>query len=366
MKSVSIKYDCKFFKGDLPCLPNKLRDKVCADCDEYIPVDKKILIIKLGAIGDVIRTTPLLHKFKSLYTNSKITWISNSPDILPAGLIDEIRAFDAASRLIVEGSSFDIAVNLDKDKEACILLKAANAVEKYGYSWSDDGHIIGLNEAANNKILTGIFDSYSKANVKSYQREIFEICGFEFNNEPNILDVNKEYSEKWQLIKEKAGLKKIIGLNTGCGKRWPTRLWKPEYWKSLISMLNNDGFFPIVLGGSDEDEVNRQYSAATGVYYPGTYSLQEFIAIVDKCDVVITAVSMAMHIASGLGKPIVLFNNIFNRNEFELYGKGEILEPPSGCDCYYGSKCKRDINCMSEIKPDAVITSVRKLNSKIN
>ena len=41
------------------------------DCSYYDPVDKKILIIKLGAIGDVIRTTPLLHKLKATYPHKK-------------------------------------------------------------------------------------------------------------------------------------------------------------------------------------------------------------------------------------------------------------------------------------------------------
>jgi ADP-heptose:LPS heptosyltransferase len=354
-----LKYDCLYFKGDMPCVPNKLRDKVCFDCDEYTPIDKRILIIKLGAIGDVIRTTPLLQKYRSIYPNCRITWVTNSPDILPKGMINEIRKFDASSYALIRNLDFDIAVNLDKDKEACVLLKESNAPEKYGYSWSDDNHIAGLNAAADNKILTGLFDNYSKLNTKSYQQEIFEICGFEFNNEPNFLDVSPVYSNKWESIKELAKGRKIIGLNTGCGGRWPTRLWKTEYWQSLINSLNSEGYFPIVLGGVDEDPVNKFYAETTGVYYPGTYSLQEFIAIVDKCDVIVTAVSMAMHIASGLGKPIVLFNNIFNKNEFELYGRGEIIEPPSGCDCYYGSTCTRDIHCMTEVTPPAVLSSVK-------
>lgn len=355
-----LKYDCIYFKGEMPCVPNKLRDKVCFDCNEYTPIEKKILIIKLGAIGDVIRTTPLLIKLRSLYPNSRITWITNSPDILPKGIINEIRKLDTSAYLAVKNIHYDIAINLDKDKEACSLIKECSADSKFGYSWSDDGHITGLSQAADNKILTGLFDNYSKQNTKSYQQEIFEICGFDFNNEPNLLDVNKVYSEKWNSIKSLAGGRKIIGLNTGCGFRWPTRLWETENWKQLIGLLSSENYFPMVLGGVDEDLTNKMYAEATGVYYPGTYSLQEFIAIVDKCDAVVTAVSMAMHIASGLGKPIILFNNIFNKNEFELYGKGEIIEPTSGCDCYYGSVCTREIHCMREILPEVVFNSVKK------
>jgi heptosyltransferase-2 len=68
-----------------------------------------------------------------------------------------------------------------------------------------------------------------------------------------------------------------------------------------------------------------------------------------------------MHIAIALGKPLVLFNNIFNKHEFELYGKGKIIEPVSGCDCYYGSVCKRERYCMYDISPDCVLDTIVKV-----
>ena len=225
---------------------------------------------------------------------------------------------------------FDVAINLDKDKEACVLLNKVSAIEKFGFSWSEDGHITGLSEAAQNKILTGLFDELSKSNKKSYQEEIFEICGFKFNGEPNILNVDKAYASKWSSAFGKGNKGSMIGLNTGCGKRWPTRMWPEENWISLIYELQKSGFTPVLLGGEDEHEANSKYSKITGAIYPGYFSLKEFIAIVNECDIIVTAVSMAMHIASGLGKPLILFNNIFNKYEFELYGKGTIIEPRIG------------------------------------
>ena len=57
--------DCRHFRGDLPCRPNKTDDYVCDGCPVYAPVTQRILIIKLGAIGDVIRTTPLLRRLRA-------------------------------------------------------------------------------------------------------------------------------------------------------------------------------------------------------------------------------------------------------------------------------------------------------------
>jgi heptosyltransferase-2 len=54
--------DCLHFRGDIPCRPNKEQGYHCNGCPVHTPVEKRILIIKLGAIGDVIRTTSSLSR----------------------------------------------------------------------------------------------------------------------------------------------------------------------------------------------------------------------------------------------------------------------------------------------------------------
>ena len=73
----------------------------------------------------------------------------------------------------------------------------------------------------------------------------------------------------------------------------------------------------------------------------------------------VTAVTMAMHIATGLRKKLVVFNNIFNKHEFELYGRGAILEPEFDCPCYYSPVCPN--NCMQYLRVDAVFDQIREL-----
>jgi heptosyltransferase-2 len=357
----SVKFDCRHFRGDIPCKPNKLRGKRCS-CDEYVQVSHRILIVKLGALGDVIRSTSLLVKYRKLYPNAHITWITHSPDILPHdGSIDVIAGFEYKNIFPLFSQEFDIAINLDKDKEACTLLSFVKAKKKYGYIIKD-GHLAGCNDAADRKIITGLFDEDSKKNMLSYPQEIFDICELKFEMEEPLLNVNKQLVEKWRLLKQKAAGKKIIGLNTGCGPRWLTRLWPDNYWIELIGKLEKAGYYPMVLGGPDEDGKNKMFVEKTSAYYPGTFSLEEFIAITANCDVVVSAVSMMMHIAIGLKRPLVLFNNIFNKHEFEMYGRGIIVEPTSGCDDFYGNTCTREKCCMNDLPVDTVFEAVKKLS----
>jgi heptosyltransferase-2 len=74
------KFDCFYFKGYKPCLPKK----ICDNCDEYKPYSKKIVIVKLGALGDVLRTTPILFALERKHPNAHITWVTkkNAKDML--------------------------------------------------------------------------------------------------------------------------------------------------------------------------------------------------------------------------------------------------------------------------------------------
>ncbi|MBK7554479.1 MAG: glycosyltransferase family 9 protein [Flavobacteriales bacterium] len=359
----TIKYDCRHFQGHIPCKPNKLRGKVCGSCDEYVRTSKRILFIKLGAIGDVIRTTPLVTRFRSEYPDCRISWITHSPAILPKSAVDDIWRLDTEAILKAESLPWDIAINLDKDVEACALLARTNAKEKFGFTLRD-GHIDAATPAAEHKLVTGLFDGLSKTNTKNYLEEIFEVCHLDFRGEDYLLDADPKLLAKWKHLRGEANGKPVIGLNTGCGERWRTRLWPEENWVALIEGLQQAGFYPMVLGGPDEHGLNTRYQERTGCAYPGHHSLQDFIAISAQCDAIVTQVSMMMHIAIGLKKPMVLFNNIFNRHEFELYGRGVIVEPTTGCDCYYGNTCTRSRGCMHDIAVEPVLAHITKLAGK--
>ena len=403
MQKEDVKYDCSHFEGHIPCNPNKEFDVQCDNCSHYtqdissiihldtkklllqeiikicnfsnqnleeeIPKTQtqstKILFIKLGAIGDVIRTTPLLEKYKKEYNNCHFSWITHSPEVLPNNEIDTIYKWDEPSIQFLSNQEFDIAINLDKDKEACILLSLINAKEKFGFLWKD-GHINTATDKSEHKLMTGIFDHISKKNTKNYLEEIFEICHFDFSGEEYKINLNQNLSDKWKdKLVTMTNNKTIIGLNTGCGNRWKTRNWPKEYWIELINILENKGYFCLLMGGPDEDEINRYYEKETNATYLGTFSIEEFIAITNTTDIIVSPVSMMMHICIALKKQLMLFHNIFNVHEFELYGRGRIIEPTGGCDCYFGNACRREKSCMYDISVRNVLSNIAILNERI-
>ena len=361
MKISDIKIDCRYFKGHIPCKPSKnfgvhCVDEKGSDCKYYESVKEKILIIKLGAVGDVIRTTPLLKAIKSSYPRAKIFWLTHTPEVVPDS-VDEVLKFNQEGISYLESVNFNIIYNLDKDKEACALTNKLNSKSKKGFILKE-GVPFPADKFAEQKYFTGLFDDVNKANKKNYLEEIFEICGYKFAGQKYILSSFEEFSDSWNLKKSK----KIIGLNTGCGGRWTSRLWADENWIDLATSLIEKNYEVIFLGGFQEHERNKMFSEKTGGKYLGHFQLEKFINLVNQCDLVVTGVTMAMHITIGLNKRIVLFNNIFNPNEFELFGLGEIVQPEKECKCFFRGTCiNPDYKCMDYLKTETVLKTIDRL-----
>ncbi|HWP83431.1 MAG TPA: glycosyltransferase family 9 protein [Bacteroidota bacterium] len=358
---IPLKTDCRHFRGDVPCQPHKEHgvhcvDEAGVDCKFYDPTDKRVLVIKLGAIGDVIRTTPLIQRIKQDFPRSRVFWITHTPEVLPKA-VDEPLAFSLRNIISLRSIPFDLLYNLDKDREACALASQIQAKEKRGFILKD-GIIAPADTAAESKYLTGIFDDLNKSNTKSYLEETFEICGFRFNGERYILDNFADNAPRWRLNKKK----KIVGLNTGCGERWISRLWDEKNWVSVAKALKRKGYEVVLLGGEEEHKRNVRVAKAAGVKYLGHFPLKQFINLVDQCDLVVTGVTMALHIAIGRGKKVVLLNNIFNRHEFELYGLGTIIEPELPCQCFYLPSCQNpEYRCMEYLSPQRVVDACEQL-----
>jgi len=350
-----IKNNCQKFNGEIPCKPHKLDNVHCEDCPYFEPLNEKILIIKLGAAGDVIRTTPILRKLKEEFPLAEINWLTHSPEFVPGSYVHNILEWDPNTILWLQTREFDYLLNLDKDRKAISLAEMIKAKTKKGFLIDGFGKCKPADNGSNNKWLTGLFDDLNKQNIKSYPEEIFEMLGFSYHKEKYILELPAKRIDFDLPLNQR-----IVGLNTGCGTRWLTRLWGKDNWIELADKLADNGFYPILLGGPTEDELNFKIAAKSSAEYKGIFSLTDFADLVNNCDLIVTSVTMAMHIAIALEKKLVLLNNIFNKNEFELYGLGEILQP-EGKDCLgcYKNTCEQE--CMRTISSETVFETIENL-----
>ena len=346
--------DCKQFNGYKPCRPHKEDGRHCDNCSEYAPQGPVILVIKLRAAGEVIRNTPLIHKILQAKPNAQIFWLTEYPDLVPVEAVYKVLKWGFESATVLQDVEFDTIYSLDKDLDACALANKIKSRSKKGFT-QKNGTILPFDEDARPKWECGIFDDLMRENKKHYVEEIFKICGFKFNDE-------KYWLPKYRVPALDVDThKKVVVLNTGAGEAWRPRRYSLESWGCVARALIDQGREVILAGGPAEDGINKRISQMTGAKYYGTFSYLDFIGLLSIADVIATSISFAFHVAVGLGKPVVALNNTFNRNEFYMYGKGEILEPNLPClNCYkndFDETCVTK-NCMDLIKPLDVVSAI--------
>jgi heptosyltransferase-2 len=241
----------------------------------------------------------------------------------------------------------------------CALANIINAKVKKGFYLNSLGKMLPFDSDAYYLWKRGIDDDFMKKDNKNYSQLIIEASGFEYSGKEKYVMPS---FDKHQLLDSENN---IIGLNTGAGSMWKTRIWPKDKWSSLIKKLQKQDFEVILLGGPDEHLKNQELSDTTGAHYFGVKPFTEFINIVDNCDVVVTAVTFALHVAVGLDKRVVLFNNIFNKHEFDLPNVS-VIEPKVSCTMCYKSKFDNGCqvkDCMDIIHPDQVLGRIQEVSS---
>jgi len=85
----NLRTDCVHYLGDRPCWPHVEAGHRCT-CVHFQLTKRRGVIVKLGAAGDVLRSTPLLRALDPAKTGTKILWVTHSPDLLPTDACEAV------------------------------------------------------------------------------------------------------------------------------------------------------------------------------------------------------------------------------------------------------------------------------------
>ena len=284
---------------------------------------KDTLIIKLGALGDVVRTTALLNVL-----DGNITWFTK-PNAKP--LLENIPVITELTSDIddISGRHFDAVLSLDDDLDGCSVLKQVTFDRLYGF-YESSGKILPMPEAIEwwSMGLNGPEgrDERKQANRKSFQHYLFKNVGRVFNGEEYCLG----YAPK-----EVSG--NIIGIETRAGDRWPMKVW-PHY-AELGKKLAGNGFI-----------VRKLEQKA---------DIREYVADINECKLIVSGDSLAMHLALALKKKVVGIFGPTSPYEIEMYGRGNRVFADMGCIfCFKKSICEKNPNCMQSVLVDGVYDSI--------
>lgn len=321
-----------------------------------------ILIIKTGALGDVLRTTSILPGLVERHPGCEVTWITApAAETLVARhpLVQRVVCIDSADQsgldalaLDLSQQGFDWVISLDDEHSLCRLASSITCDKLSGAlldadsraSYSEDTEPwfgMGLIAKAGKQLA----DARKLANRRSHPQIFAEMLGLS-TGRPELLLPEASLKAAGEFAAQ-AGLDAklpVIGLNTGAGGRWPSKELPIERVVAMTERLHAERSGQVsflLLGGPEEAQRNHDLLAALrssrsslSLTDAGTdNAILDFAARIALCDVVLTSDSLALHLAIASRTPVVAFFAPTSAAEIELYGLGTklISEAPDYC-----------------------------------
>lgn len=359
------KKDCRHFVGDRPCVFRR----ECEGCPEYSPMGRRILVLKVGALGDVLRTTPILEPLTAGPDPVHVTWVVGegaAPLLAGHPRIDVLLTpgFETSERLGAQ--RFDLLLSLDKDPYPTSLAMRVAAGERRGFGRDERGSLVPLHPSAGYAYDLGLSDRVKFfENERTYQDMIFEVAGLPWAGQEYDVPAVAAHREAGRAVLAAAlpGSGPVVGLNTGAAGVFANKEWTIPGFAELARRLAADGCRVALLGGAAERERNHAIAAlAAGAAADlgGGFELPAFAGVVAACDVVVTGDTLGMHLAIAGRIPVVALFGSTCAQEIELYGRGEKIVTPIDCHPCYRRACDISPSCQDLITPDVVHAAVRR------
>lgn len=314
----------------------------------------RILLVHLGALGAVLRSTALLPAIRRKFPNAHLTWVTAKPAdqlLKNNNLIDRVLTTDNADLLALSVLEFDIALCVDKSLEAAGVLKRTYADFVYGFAVvPSTGAIVPATPAAEELWEIGLNDYKKfKENQKTETQLVTEALELPYSRDHYSVQFTD--AEKSEIAIRKTsysqGNKIVVGLNTGCAGVIPYKKLTVEMHRKLIErLLDYENVAVVLLGGKEDTERNQRIGYGFNVIQSATESgLRDGLMSVAACDIVVTGDSLGMHMAIALNKWTVAWFGPTCAQEIDLYDRGVKVLTQASCGPCWKRSCNKTQMC---------------------
>ncbi|MAE61699.1 MAG: hypothetical protein CMJ49_10135 [Planctomycetaceae bacterium] len=363
--------DCRHYVGVRPCAANRL----CRGCAHYAPYRQRVCVIKLGALGDVIRTLCILPELRRRYPEAEVTWVTraNAARMIEGHPgIDRVLAFDAGTCMRLGAEWHDVVICLDKEAEPAALATSLPAATKLGFALSEWGTPVPGNDAAEACFVLGLSDRLKFAeNRKSYPQLAYEALGWVYDGQRYELALGADDAAE---AKRELGAKGwtperlTLGVNVGAGAMFANKIWPAARMRQLLERIHQ--VYPsvqvVLLGGVEERSVMEELHGALGWTVHGGWDHDErgFLGLIDLCDVVFSGDTMAMHAAIARQRGVVAWFGPTCEQEIDLFGLGEKLIAETGCSPCYKRVCDQGDACVGSVSIEDTVSAIGRVMSQ--
>ncbi len=273
--------------------------------------NKKVLIVRLGKIGDIIISSFVFEALKKKYsdieislltlkTNQEVLKYNNDIDHL---ILTKKNLSIYFTLLSLRKNNFDLVIDLNDDPSITskVIRKLLEAKRVVGFSFMSD-------EKSKDLIPQPPKD---KTHIIYRIKHLLNELGISLTDDevhPKLYLGSKENSDIVNQLKDFINDKKLVALNISAGAE--IRYWKTENWVELIKKIIEkypEVIFVVLTTEKDKhlsDTINNKLNSDK-IIKQTYYSFHHYASYIYNCDLLISPDTAAVHIGSAFNKPII-------------------------------------------------------------
>jgi lipopolysaccharide heptosyltransferase I len=348
---------------------------------------KKILILRLSAVGDVIRTLPAVKALKEHYPSSTITWIVEEPSqafLESQPEIDEVILFPrkrwadgikSARRMwatIAEmwgfvsdlrRKEFDIVLDFHGILKSGLLSFFSGSPKRVGFDrrLAKEGSFI----------FSNVKVKLPEERMSRFQRNFALLRGMglevrETKYHLYIPPKDQRYVELFFNAPSASFKRPLIAIHAGTSQQTLYKRWMPRQYSQLADRLISELNATVIFTWGAEElewvEGIRREMKEPSLLGPRTESLTQLGEVYRHCDLYIGGDTGPMHIASLMGIPVVVIYGPTDPIVNEPFGKHKKVRKEVGCNPCRNRSCK-DLTCLKMISVDDVFKATGEILS---
>jgi len=335
------------------------------------PFPKKVLIVRLGAIGDVANALIVATAIKAEYPDTELGWVVHG---LARPLVDGHPAVDRVHdwkrgggvselrRLFRElrGHRYELAIDLQRIAKSGLLVRCSGAPRTLGF------------DRARSKELSWLFTKERiapgdrHAHMVEQYLEFVRHLGLDVAGPVHLLPSSTEAEARAEQLVEELGGPPIL-VNLGASK--PANRWVPGRFGELALRAAETLGSPVCLiGGPDDramfaEDLARIESSSSVVDLVGSTTLPELWALERRSRLFVGLDTGPMHLAVAVGLPCVILFGAADHRRTGPYGeRNRIVRISVPCAPCNKRECRMPRHfCMEDITTDMVLAAMNEV-----
>jgi lipopolysaccharide heptosyltransferase I len=350
---------------------------------------KRILIVRLGALGDIVHAIPVAAALRRAFPAARIDWLVSAKhreilDLVPVidrrlvindrpssgsrrgEPVDPTGEASGGTSLVgaireLRKAHYDVAVDLQGLIKSALLARASGAPRVVGFSTSY------ARERLARPFYTdvydpgrgGIYDPRETRHVVEINLGLLTVLGI--NSGPAEFPIEPVDSAAARQVSERTRGRFAL-LNPGAA--WPNKRWPPLRLADVaVALRERHGLTSVVLWGPGEEALAQEVVSAAGgaaVLSPAT-TIRDLVALTRGAALMVSGDTGPTHIASAVGTPIVgIYGPTRPARNGPMSPLDVTVSRDAACECHHLRQCTRDRMCLLDIEVAEVVSAIER------